>query len=400
MYETFPIIISRQTHMTIKNLFIRNIEAGNLIEIFMVSSISSILVIRFYLYLTGYPQIGGNGFHVAHMLFGGFFMMASLVILFSFLSKRIYRIAAVLGGIGFGTFIDELGKLLTSDNDYFFEPTVSLIYIIFILIYLATHFIESHSKYTKTEYLANAFEVLKDATVADLNHDERMKAMKYLRKSDQENPLVNDLHSLLLEIDTLPKGKITKFDKLENLVKNFYRKIIEFPLFYKAVVLFFVTSSFVSLTQFVSLINTYLVVLVSGFSAIILAYSVYRSKMININKLQFIIISILAAFVLFFTSSLFPGVGDRKLDIIEIGELLSTSISVILVSLGLLKLKESRLESFQFFRYSVLLSIFLTQFFIFYKVQFEALIGLSFNILTLIVLEYMISREEYALKKG
>jgi len=33
-------------------------------------------------------------------------------------------------------FIDELGKFITSDNNYFFQPTISLIYIVFIIIFL------------------------------------------------------------------------------------------------------------------------------------------------------------------------------------------------------------------------------------------------------------------------
>jgi hypothetical protein len=385
--------------MTVKNLFIRNIVAQDLIEIFMVSAISSILVIRFYLHFAGYPQIGGNGLHIAHLLFGGFFMMVALILLFSFLSRRMYNVAAVLGGIGFGTFLDELGKFLTSDNNYFFEPTVAIMYVIFIIIYLVTHVIESRVNYTKTEYIANAFSVLQDATIQDLNSDERRIAMGYLRRAGKDNPLVRDLHKLLDEIETIPTQK-TFIDKIEDFVKEFYRKVIEFPLFYKGVILYFVASSFLSLVQSIALLNTYLVGIVSFFSACILFYGVYRSGMIKLNKLQVILIAILFGLILFFGSNSLPTIEARTLNFTEIGELFSTTISVILVSLGIFKLKDDRLAAFQYFKYSVLVSIFLTNFFVFYKIQFAALIGLTFNILTLAVLEYMISREQYVLKKG
>jgi hypothetical protein len=310
-----------------------------------------------------------------------------------------YNVAAVLGGIGFGTFLDELGKFLTSDNNYFFEPTVAIMYVIFIIIYLVTHVIESRVNYTKTEYIANAFSVLQDATIQDLNSDERRIAMGYLRRAGKDNPLVRDLHKLLDEIETIPTQK-TFIDKIEDFVKEFYRKVIEFPLFYKGVILYFVASSFLSLVQSIALLNTYLVGIVSFFSACILFYGVYRSGMIKLNKLQVILIAILFGLILFFGSNSLPTIEARTLNFTEIGELFSTTISVILVSLGIFKLKDDRLAAFQYFKYSVLVSIFLTNFFVFYKIQFAALIGLTFNILTLAVLEYMISREQYVLKKG
>ncbi len=119
-----------------KDLFIRNIEATSYRENFLVSAVVSIFLIRIFLHFTSYPQLGGGNYHIAHILWGGFFMMAALLILLSFLNEKAAVVASILGGIGFGAFIDELGKFITSNNNYFFQPTIALIYIIFVLLFL------------------------------------------------------------------------------------------------------------------------------------------------------------------------------------------------------------------------------------------------------------------------
>jgi len=98
--------------------------------------VAAILAIRGYLALTGYPRILAGHTHIAHMLWGGLLMLVALLLLLVYWNPPMRRFSAFVGGIGFGTFIDELGKFITSDNDYFYEPAVALLYVIFILAFL------------------------------------------------------------------------------------------------------------------------------------------------------------------------------------------------------------------------------------------------------------------------
>ena len=97
---------------------VRDIDAASYLETFLVSAVASLLSIRLYLELTDYPRIGSGGLHIAHVLWGGALMLVALVMLLGFLGKHVKRAAAVVGGAGFGAFIDELGKFITSDNNY------------------------------------------------------------------------------------------------------------------------------------------------------------------------------------------------------------------------------------------------------------------------------------------
>ena len=113
------------------------IEFGSLHETLLISSIATILVIRTQLWLTNYPQLGGGGLHIAHLLWGGLFMLLAIGLLLTFLGRHVRRAAAIIGGIGFGFFVDELGKFVTGDNNYFYRPAASLIYLIFVGLFFS-----------------------------------------------------------------------------------------------------------------------------------------------------------------------------------------------------------------------------------------------------------------------
>jgi hypothetical protein len=81
-----------------------------LLDTVLVCAVLTILIVRTQLYLTNYPQLGGHGLHIAHLLWGGLLMLISIGALLAFISPGIRQVAAVTGGIGLGLFIDELGS--------------------------------------------------------------------------------------------------------------------------------------------------------------------------------------------------------------------------------------------------------------------------------------------------
>src|SRR3954464_15284170 len=134
----------------------RNADFRELQETFLVSAIATILVIRTQLWLTNYPQLGGGGLHIAHLLYGGLFMAVAIGILLMYLGRGPRRPAALLGGIGIGFFIDELGKFVTEDNTYFNNPAAGVIYLVFIAIFLIIRTLARGGDLTDDERAANA----------------------------------------------------------------------------------------------------------------------------------------------------------------------------------------------------------------------------------------------------
>src|SRR3954466_13417978 len=160
------------------------LEFGSLHETLIIAGVTTVLVIRTQLWLTNYPQLGGHGLHIAHLLWGGAGMLVAIVLLVSFISPVVRRVGAILGGIGLGFFIDELGKFVTSDNNYFYKPTAAIIYIFFIVFYVITRALQSRRSRSQQEYLVNAIELAKDAAIGEMDEDERRLALRLLGKAN------------------------------------------------------------------------------------------------------------------------------------------------------------------------------------------------------------------------
>ena len=174
---------------------------ADLLDTFLVSAVATVVIIRIFLEATGYPQLGGGGLHIAHVLWGGLGMLAAIVLLLLYLSPTTRLVAAVVGGAGFGAFVDELGKFVTSDNDYFFKPTAAILYALFVVLFLATREVRRFRGLSPEECLVNSVELAERLAMGTLTADDRDRALQLLSHADQSHPLVAPLRASFLAAD-------------------------------------------------------------------------------------------------------------------------------------------------------------------------------------------------------
>ena len=62
-----------------RSFVVRRVDATNQFEIFFVSAIATILLVRGILAATGWPQLGGGKIHFAHLLWGGLGMVIAII---------------------------------------------------------------------------------------------------------------------------------------------------------------------------------------------------------------------------------------------------------------------------------------------------------------------------------
>lgn len=330
----------------------RSVRARDLLEIFFIAAITSLLTVRFYLYLAGFPQLGGGNFHIAHMLWGGLLMLVSISILLGFIGKRSQQLAALIGGAGFGVFIDEIGKFITSDNNYFFQPAIGIIYAIFVLLYLSFNFISRDVKLTSREYQLNALMELEEAVAHDMDESEKNRVTELLTKADPQSPITRQLLELLAGVKTVRQPRDNWWQRLLTKSDEIYSKFWQRQTSNEAVRIFFIFQALLFLVA----------VLVVQFTSI--------DEFLNI-----------------FSGEITYGVW------LVVGEIISALVATVFALRGARVLKVSRLDAFEWFRRASLTNIFLTEFFSFSRIQFEALPGFFLNVLIIVLIGYVIHQE-------
>jgi len=288
--------------------FIRDANGADMLEMFLVFAIATILVTRGFLALMGWPQLGGGGLHIAHMLWGGLGMLVALILLFSFWSPALRNGAAVVGGIGFGLFIDELGKFITSDNNYFFQPTIAVIYVVFILLFVVVNAVH-HAPLSSEEATVN---------------------------STIENALAEE-HARSL----LGRG----YDTLRVRLEHLYKWLVGRRWFLMAVSAGFVATAILQAVTIATL-------LVQG--------------------------------------------GSDPEDRLPVIEQVAWVAAFVCILIGIQRLRRSRLAAYRWFRRSTLITICVSQVFMFYYSELAALGGLVWHLAVLFALRFVISSEERA----
>lgn len=325
-------------------LFVINLRAGDLLENFLIAAVSTVLVVRTFLFFTGYPQLGGESLHIAHMLWGGFFMLIAIIHLLLFLTRKAKEIASVLGGIGFGLFIDELGKFITHDNNYFFEPAIALIYLIFIILFIGLRTLERRIRATRAAYGINALELLKEAVLQELDKKEKKQVLHFLNKADKNNQMLKSITHALERFEPLPASHQNIFSKTKMMIESRYILLAQNKKFAKAVVLL---SFVVNALNLIPVLST------------------------SLTSTSFWIVA----------------------------QLISSFASIGLVIIGsYILFRNNRLLGFELLKYSALISIFLTQFFLFYEDQLSAIVGLFLYVTFYVAIRFLIEQEKTARK--
>lgn len=159
-------------------------------ERFLTSAIATVVLVRAFLIVTGYPKVGGGGLHIAHVLWGGLLMGIAIVMVLVHPGTRSKLRAALIGGIGFGLFIDEVGKFLTKDVNYFFQPAIAIIYVVFIAFYLVVRDVVLRRSLTDQQRVAIAATAMTDLALGQLSESGRQEALALLAETGSHTELV------------------------------------------------------------------------------------------------------------------------------------------------------------------------------------------------------------------
>lgn len=204
--------------------------AERYLQLNLLSFAGSVSLTRFLLEITGYSQLGNETLHIAHVLYGGILLYISSLLPLIYANRRAYTWSSVLSGLGVGLFIDEVGKFITQNNDYFFPAAAPIIYAFFltsVLVY--TRVAKETPSDSRSEFYA-VLESLKDVIDRDMDpeeHSELRRRLKRIKKKALNTDLGLLSDQILEFVDSeaiyIAPDESNLFDKAINWYAGFER---------------------------------------------------------------------------------------------------------------------------------------------------------------------------------
>jgi hypothetical protein len=282
-------------------------------------------------------------------------MAIAIGILLMYLGRGPRRPAALVGGVGFGFFIDELGKFVTEDNNYFFRPAAGVIYLVFIAIFLIIRSLASGRALTDEERAANAIYLAIDASHGRLHERERQQAVALLAGADHEDPLLTSLRTMISELRGLPSPPPRFYERWADAATRLYLRATRWrafrPVLTGVIVIY-------ALSGFLTVLMTVIAV---GFEL--------GGDAIGI-------------------------VSEDDLNYLHVAASCCYAVSTLFIVIGLVRLRRDRLAAYHWFERALLVSILLTRVFLFVESQFGAAVGAALDILLLLAVRSMIHAEQ------
>ena len=173
---------------------VRRHGAQNYLLLSLMSFGGSIMVTRIFLQLTGYPKVGSGELHIAHVLWGGLILFIAALLPLIYANRWVYSLGAALSGIGVGLFIDEVGKFITINNDYFYPPAAPIIYALFLLTVLVYLRVRRPPAWDARQELYNVLDGITEILDQDLQAQEQtdlQNRLKLITERASEKELVN-----------------------------------------------------------------------------------------------------------------------------------------------------------------------------------------------------------------
>lgn len=166
----------------------------------LLSFALSVTLTRLFLELTGYPQLGGGPLHIAHVLWGGLLLFVAALLPLVTANRWAYMAGAILAGTGVGLFIDEVGKFITQENDYFYPLAAPIVYAFFLLTVMLYLRIRRPPSRSARAELYRALDAMGEVLEHDLDETERAELeerLRYVIDRSTEPVLTQLAHDLL-----------------------------------------------------------------------------------------------------------------------------------------------------------------------------------------------------------